>query len=105
MRQRIGKARAVHVHREAVAARRLGERRDLVDGVDGAELGGLGERQGARLDVVHAAALAPPARRPTSGVSLASGVSAVTILAPPENSAGAPASSSSMWLSAWAMTA
>ena len=40
-----------------------------------------------------------------SGVSLASGVSAVTILAPPESRPTAPASSSSMWLSAWAMTA
>ena len=42
-RQRVGKARAVHVHLETVAPRHLGQRADLARGVDGAELGGLGD--------------------------------------------------------------
>ena len=100
LRQRIGEAGAVHVHFEAMAARRLGQRRDLVRRVNGAELGRLGERQSARLDVVHAATLHG---EPVDGVGCQLGErrSAATILAPPLRAVpGAPASSSSMWLSA-----
>ena len=45
------------MHLEAVASRHLYERSDLLDGVDGAELRRLRDRQRARLDVMHAAAL------------------------------------------------
>ena len=56
-RHGIGKACPVHVHLQAVAARHIDERGDLVQAVDGTELGCLSDRQCTRLDVVHAAAL------------------------------------------------
>ena len=48
----VGEARAVDVHEQAARVRPVGERAELVDGVDGAELGRLRERHDLGLHVV-----------------------------------------------------
>ena len=52
-RDRVGEARAVHMHRNPRRMRHLRQPRHLLDGVGGARLGGLGQRQRALLHVVH----------------------------------------------------
>ncbi|MPL71156.1 hypothetical protein SDC9_16927 [bioreactor metagenome] len=54
--QGIGKARPVHVHRQAEIARDGRERRHLGHRIDGARLGRIGDRDHAALQVVDAAA-------------------------------------------------
>ena len=51
--QRIGEARAVHMHAHVALVSNLGQRGDFRRRVDRAALGGLGERQHARLHAMH----------------------------------------------------
>jgi hypothetical protein len=51
----VGEARAVHVDAQALPARGVGEGRDLLHGVDGADFRRLRQRQRRRLDVMRSA--------------------------------------------------
>jgi hypothetical protein len=53
-RHRVGKARAVHLHRQAAPVRERAQRADVIGAVHGAHLGHLGERERRRLGAVHA---------------------------------------------------
>ena len=55
MNQGVGEAGAVHVQLQAVAAAGCGERGDFAGRVDRAPFGGLGDADGFRQHVVHAA--------------------------------------------------
>src|SRR6266478_5917634 len=52
-RERVREARAVHVHLESATVCKTAELGDLLAPVDGAELGGLGQRQRRRLYAVN----------------------------------------------------
>ena len=61
--QRIGKARAVHMHPHAMVVRKPGQRRDLIRPIDGAGLARLRERKRRRHDLVWRVAFIATDRR------------------------------------------
>jgi hypothetical protein len=56
MRDRIGEARTVHMQAEPAFAREMADRGDVIGGVDQPIFGGVGDRDGVRLDLVDVGA-------------------------------------------------
>ena len=99
----VGQAGAVDVQVHAELVRRVADRPGLLERVDGAELGGLGDRDDAGLDGVLVTAMGLPAADVIGG-ELALAVGDLRSLVPARRS-GAPHSSTFMWATSVQMTA